>query len=98
MTPEEMSAKMAALYEDDDFSGKAASCNNVQEMAELFVKEGVPITPEALELVLAKANEEGEISEEALESVAGGRIRWIPLPFPFPFPIPVPRPRWPQRW
>lgn len=95
MTPEEMTAKMAALYEDEEFTAKAAACQNVQEMAELFAQEGLPVTPEVLEAVLAKANEEGEMGEEDLDSVAGGL--WFPFPFPIPFPIPRPRRRWPRR-
>lgn len=98
MTPEEMTAKMMALYEDEDFSAKAAACENTQQMAELFVKEGLPVTSEMLEVILVNANEEVEMSEEDLDNVAGGiRIRWIPFPFPIPFPIPRPHPRWPRR-
>lgn len=97
MTPEEMTAKMAALYEDEEFTAKVAACQNVQQMAELFAQEGLPVTPEVLEAVLAKANEEGEMDEEDLDSVAGGI--WLPFlfPFPIPFPIPRPRPGWPRR-
>jgi hypothetical protein len=97
MTPEEMSAKMAALYEDEAFTAKAAACENTEQMAELFVKEGLPVTSDMLDVLLAKANEE-ELDEGALDNVAGGAIRWLPLPrCPFPLPIPT-FPRWPRRF
>lgn len=71
MTPEEMSAKMAALFEDEAFTAKAAACENTEQMAELFVKEGLPVTSDMLDALLAKANEE-ELDEGALDNVAGG--------------------------
>ena len=99
MKPEEMTAKMAALYEDEDFSAKAAACENAQQMAELFVREGLPITVEMMEAVLAAANEDVEMDEDDLDNVAGGvsliRNSCILFPRPLPFPIPRPRPRWP---
>ena len=94
MTPEEMTAKMMVLYEDEEFTAKAAACENTQQMAALFVAEGLPVTPEILNELLIKVNEDAELGEAELETVSGG-IRWHPFPFPIPFPIPRPRPRWP---
>ena len=62
MTPEEMTAKMMALYEDEEFSAKAAACENTQQMAALFVEEGLPVTAELLDVILVKVNEEAELS------------------------------------
>ena len=96
MTPNEMTAKMMALYEDEEFSAKVAACENTQQMADLFVAEGLPITAESMDAVLASAKVDTELGEDDLDNVAGG-IRLWPIPFPIPFPIPRPRPRWP-RW
>ena len=96
MTPEEMTARMMALYEDEEFSAKAAACEDTRQMAELFAAEGLPVTAEMLDAILVKVNGETELGEEELDNVAGG-IRWLPLPIPVPFPIPRPRPCWPRR-
>ena len=38
----------------------------------MFAEEGVPVTPEIPEVVLAEANKEGELGEADLETVSGG--------------------------
>ena len=44
----------------------------------MFAEEGVPVTPEIPEVVLAEANKEGELGEEDLETVSGG-VNWYKI-------------------
>ena len=101
---EEKQAKLEELMKDEAFLDAIFSKESSEEVQKLFAEKGVELTMEAVEglaaAVLQAAPEgNGELSEDALDSVAGGRrIIWLPLPIPFPIPFPIPRPgKWPRR-
>ena len=99
---EEKQAKLEELMKDEAFVKAMFSKESSEEVQKLFAENGVELTMEEVEdiaaaILKAAPAEEGELSEEALGSVAGGRIRWLPFPFPFPIPFPIPYPR-PPRW
>ena len=56
----------------EELQAKLEQAQSVAEIAELLRAEGYDVTEEQL-LELAKA-EEGELNEDALDEVAGGRI------------------------
>lgn len=99
---EEKQAKLEELMKDEAFVDAIFSKESSEEVQKLFAEKGVELTMEEVEglaaAVLQAAPEgNGELSEDALDSVAGGTHRWFPRPLPFPFPFPFPRPR-PGRW
>ena len=78
------------LSRNEEFKSKLENAQSVSELVEILREYGIETTEEELEA--AYAAQEGELSEENLEDVAGGCI-WFPrLPFPIPFPRPIPRP------
>ena len=100
---EEKQAKLEELMKGEAFLDAIFSKESSEEVQKLFAEKGVALTLEEVEglaaAVLQAAPEgNGELSEDALDSVAGGRIMWVPFPFPIPFPIPRPG-KWPwRRW
>ena len=101
----EEQAKLEELMKDEAFVNTMFSKENSEEVQKLFAEKGVALTMEEVEslasaILQAAPVENGELSEDALDSVAGGRIIRLPFPFPIPIPIPIPypRPRWPWRW
>lgn len=90
---------MEELMKDEAFLDAMFSKESSEEVQKLFAENGVGLTMEEVEdlaaAILEAAPEgNGELSEDALDSVAGGRIIWLPIPFPIPFPIPRPG-KWP---
>lgn len=87
------------LAKDEAFVAKMKAAKDFAEAAALLNAQGIEVTAEELEAIAAAQN--GELDEDALENVAGGRIIWRPFPFPFPLPLPLPiprpRPRFPKR-
>lgn len=102
---EEKQAKLEELMKDEAFVKAMFSKESSEEVQKLFAENGVELTMEEIEglaaaILQAAPEGNGELSEDALDSVAGGRIIWLPFPFPIPFPIPLPIPRpgkWPRR-
>lgn len=74
-------AKFQALINDEVFVKKAFCVDTVEEVQAAFAEQGVEITPEEIfaigDAVSAAAAGDGELSEDALDSVAGGVIEWI---------------------
>lgn len=99
---EEKQAKLEELMKDEAFLDAMFSKESSEEVQKLFAEKGVELTMEEVEglaaaILQAAPEGNGELSEDALDSVAGGRIIWLPIPFPIPIPWPDHR-RWPRRW
>lgn len=100
----EEQAKLEELMKDAAFVNAMFSKENSEEVQKLFAEKGVALTMEEVEslasaILQAAPAENGELSEDALDSVAGGRFIRLPF-FPIPIPIPIPyypRPGWPWR-
>lgn len=60
-----------ALWTNEEFCKKVNDAKSTEEVIRLFADEGVTVTEE--QILAAKASEnEGELTEAALDSVAGG--------------------------
>lgn len=101
---EEKQVKLEELMKDKAFVDAIFSKETSEEVQKLFAEKGVELTMEEVEglaaaILQAAPEGNGELSENALDSVAGGiGIRWFPRPLPFPFPRPRPG-KWPWiRW
>lgn len=68
-----MEAKIKELENNNEFTDKLASLDNLADVAKAFNEEGVEVTEEDLKKAeeLYEANG-GEITEEQLENVSGG--------------------------
>ena len=72
MNKQEMIEKVQALMQDEQFKEKLSQAEDLEAMAALFRNEGFEITGE--DLKAAVEQQDGELSEENLENVAGGGI------------------------
>ena len=100
--------QLAALMENEQFTAEMEKAESAEQFQEVFARYGVDLSLEEIRKEMKQAEEaaenaDGELSEDALEDVAGGitfggciRFFW-PRRFPLPMPGPRPRPRWP-RW
>lgn len=74
-------AKFQELINDENFVKTAFCVDTVEEVQAAFAKQGVDISAEELyaigDAVSAATAGEGELSEDALDSVSGGVIEWI---------------------
>ena len=62
-----------ALWTNEEFCKKVNDAKSTEEVIQLFADEGVTVTEE--QILAAKASEnEGELTETALDSVAGGCV------------------------
>lgn len=85
-------AKMDELLSNLAFMEKVAATATAEEAIELFRKEGLQVTEEELLTVFAAPveGENGELSEDSMESVTGGsvwwgkKIKWPPVWWPRP--------------
>ena len=99
---EEKQVKLEELMKDEAFLDAIFSKESSEEVQKLFAEKGVELTMEEVDglaaaILQAAPEGNGELSEDALDSVAGGTL-WFPRPLPFPFPFPRPRPgKWPRR-
>lgn len=75
----------------EELKEKLGKAESLDEVVKVLAEEGLEVTKEELETALAQG-ENGELSEEALASVSGGRINW----WRFIGPL-LPSPIWP-RW
>lgn len=75
------SAKFQELINDEAFIKKAFCVETVEEVQAAFAEQGVEISPEELfaigDAVSVAVSGNGELSEDALDAVAGGVIEWI---------------------
>ena len=62
------------LLNDKDLVAKLENAESAQEVSELLAGKGVEISAEQIEAVMAK--DQGELSEENLENVAGGAFKF----------------------
>jgi len=70
-----MEEKLNALKENKAFSAEFEKVTSAQELTALFQRYGVDVPLEiAQELFVPISNEDGELSTEDLENVAGGGI------------------------
>jgi predicted ribosomally synthesized peptide with nif11-like leader len=75
MNQNEMQKKIEELMANTEFTDKLSQCETCDEIAVLFGTEGIEVSGEELETAMervAAQNENGELSEENLEQVAGG--------------------------
>jgi hypothetical protein len=72
--------KISKLFHDEGFQKEAENCKTMEDFQALFTAHGVEISlEETIELISQiaekkKQQDDGEISEEALENVAGGLV------------------------
>ena len=59
----------------EELKEKLGKAENLDEVVKILTEEGLEVTKEELEAALAQG-ENGELSEEALSAVSGGRINW----------------------
>lgn len=102
---EELSTKMEELLQDEAFLDAMFSSESSEDVRKLFAEKGIQLTLEEVdalgdEILKAVPLKTGDLSEEDLDSVAGGAIRvWLPrIPFPLPLPRPRPYPLRPWQW
>ena len=62
------------LLNDKELVAKLENAESAQEVSELLAGKGVEISAEQIEAVMAK--DQGELSEENLENVAGGAFKF----------------------
>ena len=70
-----MEEKIKAAFEKEGFADKLAACETPEEAQKLFASEGIKLSLDevkALGSALEKKLEGGEISDDELDSVAGG--------------------------
>jgi predicted ribosomally synthesized peptide with nif11-like leader len=75
MNQNEMQKQIKKLLETPEFSDKLSQCETYDEIATLFSNEGIEVTGDELESAMAQVSaqsENGELSEESMEQVAGG--------------------------
>lgn len=72
MTKQEITEKVQKLMEDEQFKVKLANAQDLDEMAALFQSEGIQVTGSDLEAAAMMSQDDEELDEEKLESVAGG--------------------------
>ncbi len=68
--------KLEELKKDSSFLEAVSQATTLEEVKELFEKEGVDVSLEELESI-CEANENGELSEEDLDNVDGGVLGGI---------------------
>ena len=59
----------------EELKEKLGKAESLDEVVKVLAEEGLAVTKEELEAALAQG-ENGELSEEALAAVSGGRINW----------------------
>ena len=59
----------------EELKEKLGKAESLDEVVKVLAEEGLAVTKEELETALAQG-ENGELSEEALAAVSGGRINW----------------------
>ncbi len=67
--------KLKSLMADEAFVSRLLELETPEEVCAAFEKEGITVTPEEIRQVkekLENVNSESELSEDALEEVAGG--------------------------
>ena len=76
MNTGDMLKKIEELLENEEFAAKMSACESCEELAELFVAEGIPMTTDDAEQMVAEVNRQGsgEMDENDLDSVAGGSL------------------------
>ena len=58
----------------DEMIAKAKTAASAEELIELAAEEGIIITAEEAEKYFSFLSNNGELSDEALEAVAGGKV------------------------
>lgn len=103
---EEKQVKLEELMKDEAFLDAIFSKESSEEVQKLFAEKGVELTMEEIDglaaaILQASQEQNGELSVDTLDSVAGGiSFRQLSCPLRFLFPIPRPCPcKWPWiRW
>ena len=75
----------------EELKEKLGKAESLDEVVKVLAEEGLEVTKEELEAALTQG-EKGELSEEALSAVSGGRINWWRFIGPL-LPLPI-WPRW----
>lgn len=72
---ENYNEKVAQLLENDEFRASIENAGSLEKVAELFTDAGYEVTADDIRQAAAlDVNENGELTEDALENVSGG---WI---------------------
>lgn len=95
--------RLEELLSNQKFIDALGAADKAEEVIRIFAEQDVEVTKEDAEALLAARDKatEGELNEDALDSVAGGSKWWIGrFIFPIIPLIPCPRPPLPRypRW
>lgn len=76
MNTGDMLTKIEELLKSEKFVAKMAACESCEALAELFTAEGIPMSADDAEQLVAEVHRQGsgELDENDLESVAGGSL------------------------
>lgn len=72
----ELVSKLVKLGENTEFVDALQNTDSKDEALAVFKSYGVDLSLEELEKMIQTGTGNGELSEEALENVAGGRFNW----------------------
>ena len=74
MEHEKLASKFAQLLSDDIFVEKLSSVRTAAEIASIFNEEGLQLTEKDAQQLMDYVCQDGELSEDALDSVSGGSV------------------------
>lgn len=64
------------ILNDKEFMSRLENAGSAQEVSELLADKGVKISAEQVDEFMLNEIGFGELSEEQMESVAGGKFKW----------------------
>ena len=67
--------KIAEIFANPEAEEKLSNAGSIENMVIIFAEYGVELTTDDLNQMLGTDND-GELSEELLEDVAGGKVNW----------------------
>lgn len=76
-----MNEKMNTLFRNEAFVAEVKNVTTVEEMQKLMAKHGAAVSEDEImemcRIIAEQMQNDGELSEEALENVAGGVWGWV---------------------
>ncbi len=91
----EKAQKLQEIFQDEEFNKTLFAMETSEEVQAALKERGLELTIDEIKAIAEaiKAAQEGELTEDNLEDVAGGSVKvypYIPVPiFPWPWKFPV---------